>query len=212
MQYVRYRPGGHNLTVGRTAKLLSLFSHLLAWYGINEFSFSMTNYLVAVLDDRKQTEEAYKALEREALPVEQVSILGEGYDSADDFGLIHPDREAEKSSERLATWLLPFGFAAGFAFNVLTDIQIVSWLNAFSNHVIGGLFGAASGLLGAYTVGRLSGWTVGSGDAIAYRNRLNAGKYLIIARGGAGALRRATRTLRQFEPENLQGYEEQAGA
>lgn len=55
-------------------------------------------------------------------------------------------------------------------------------------------------------VGRLVGWTVGSGDAIAYRNRLNQGKYLIIAQGTDELVRRATRILRQYEPENIQGY------
>ncbi len=191
---------------------MGISHNLLTRESVDRSIFIMTNYLVAVLSDRKKTEEAYHALEKEALSMERVSILGAGYDSADDFGLIHPDRAAEKSSKGLSTWLLPFGFAAGFAFDALTGIEIVSWMNEFSNHVIGGLFGAASGLLGAYMTGRLTGWTVGSGDAIAYRNRLNAGKYLIVARGGDNFIRRATRVLRQFDPENLQGYVEQVNA
>ncbi len=142
--------------------------------------------------------------------MEQVSILGRGYQSADDFGLIDPDDAAEESSDRLATWLLPFGFAAGFAFNALTGIEIISWIGNIGNHIIGGLFGAAAGLMGAFATGRLSGWTIGSGDAIAYRNRLNAGKYLIVTQGSEELVRRATRVLRQFEPENLQGYAERA--
>ena len=43
------------------------------------------NYLVAVLPDRIQAEAAYTALEKEGLPIEQVSILGKGYKSADEF-------------------------------------------------------------------------------------------------------------------------------
>lgn len=170
----------------------------------------MKNYLVAILSNRQQTRDAYKALEEKSLPMENISILGQGYQSADDFGLINPDQAADESSSRLAIWVVPFGFAAGFAFSLLTGLQTFAWAGEFGNHAIGGLFGAAAGLMGAWATGRLSGWTVGSGDAIAYRNRLNAGKYLIIAEGNDDMVKRATQVLRQFEPENLQGYAEQA--
>ena len=60
--------------------------------------------------------------------------------------------------------------------------------------------------MGAFIVGRLVGWTTASGDAIAYRNRLNLGKYLIIAEGTDELVRRATSILNRFQPENIQGY------
>jgi hypothetical protein len=164
------------------------------------------NYLVAVLTDRSQAESAYNALQENDLPLKQISVLGKGYQSADDYGLIHPDRQASLQSRRLSYWLIPFGFVAGFAFNLLTGIEIVSQWGGLGNHLLGGCLGAASGALGAYVAGTIGGWTAGSGDALAYRNRLNAGKYLIIAEGNRSGVRQATRILRQFEPENLQGY------
>jgi hypothetical protein len=48
----------------------------------------------------------------------------------------------------------------------------------------------------------------GGGDALPYRNRLDAGKYLIVVQGSENLTRQATRILRQFEPENIQGYAE----
>ncbi|NEP17142.1 MAG: hypothetical protein F6J97_09570 [Leptolyngbya sp. SIO4C1] len=170
------------------------------------------NYLVAVLSDRMQVEAAYSALENEALPMEQISILGRGYQSADEFGLINPDEAADQQSNQLAYWVIPFGFAAGFAFSVLSGLQTFAWAGELGNHIVGGLLGAASGGLGAFVVGRIVGWTVGSGDAIAYRNRLNRGKYLIIAEGTDELIRQATRVLRQYEPENIQGYSAQGAA
>jgi hypothetical protein len=80
------------------------------------------------------------------------------------------------------------------------------------NHIIGGLLGAASGVLDAYLVGGGVGLTQGSGDALAYHNRLNAGKYLIVVKGTEELTRQATRILRSFEPENIQGYVEPTGA
>ena len=170
------------------------------------------NYLVAVLSDRLKAEAAYSALQNDRVPMEQVSILGQGYKSADEFGLIDPNQQAAKRSKQLAYWLIPFGFAAGYMFNVLSGIEIFSTLGAIGNHLLGGVLGAASGALGALVVGGAVGWTVGSGDALPYRNRLNAGKYLIVVRGNEILVNQATQVLRQFEPETLQGYVEPTGA
>lgn len=166
------------------------------------------NYLIAVLSDRIQAEAAYSALERQGLTSEQVNILGRGYKSADEFGLIDPAQQAEKGVKRLLPWVLPFGFIAGYAFNLLTDITIVPGIGAVGNHLLGGLFGAIAGASGAYFVGGGVGIASGSGDALPYRNRLNAGKYLVIVKGTEDLMRQATPVLRQFEPENLQGYSE----
>ncbi|MBE9180409.1 hypothetical protein IQ268_17755 [Oculatella sp. LEGE 06141] len=170
------------------------------------------NYLVAVLPERMKAESAYSALEQAGLPMNQVTLLGRGYQDADDFGLIEPNQEARKQSRGLAYWLIPFGFVAGYAFNLLTGIEIFSWAGSIGNHIIGGLLGAASAALGAVVVGGGVGWTSGSGDALAYRNRLNDGKYLIIIEGTDAIVRQATSILRQFEPENIQGYVEPIGA
>jgi hypothetical protein len=166
------------------------------------------NYVVAVLPDRMQAEAAYSALEKEGLPDNQIDILGSGYKSADEYGLINPNNQARKGTKRLIYWLLPFGFIAGYAFNFLTGIEILPAVGAFGNQIIAGLLGAISGALDAYFVGGAVGLTVGSGDALPYRNRLNAGKYLIVVKGTEELTRQATRVLRQFEPENIQGYTE----
>lgn len=166
------------------------------------------NYLVAVLPDRIQAEAAYTALEKEGLPTGQIDILGRGYKSADEFGLIDPYVQARKGAKRLIYWLVPFGFIAGYAFNYLTGIEIFP-IGAVGNHIIGGILGAAAGGLGAFFVGGGVGLAVGSGDALPYRNRLEAGKYLIVVKGTDEQLiRQATGVLRQFEPENIQGYAE----
>ena len=170
------------------------------------------NLLIAVLSNRFQVESAYTDLEKENFPKQQISILGQGYKSADEFGFIQPNKQAGKQSKKLTYWVIPFGFVAGYAFNVLTGIEIFSWAGGIGNHIIGGILGAASGGLGAVLVGGAVGWTVGSGDALAYRNRLNAGKYLIVFKGTEAQIRQATRVLRQFEPENIQGYKEPVSA
>lgn len=168
------------------------------------------NYLVAVLANKRQAEEAYAILRRDGISADKVNILGMGYQTADDFGLINPNQQAIKRAKKLAYLLVPFGFIAGYLFNVITEIEIFSFTNALVDHIIGGILGASSGLLGAIFVGGGVGLTVGSGDALTYRNRLNAGRYIIVTQGTDSLIRQATRLLRQFEPEYIQGYEEPA--
>lgn len=163
------------------------------------------NYLVAVLPDRIQAEAAYLALEKDSI---NSTILGKGYKTADEFGLIDPKEEATKQAKLMSFWLVPFGFFAGFTFSVITGLDTFAWAGEIGNHVIGGLLGAASGGMGSVFVGGGVGMLTGSGDALPYRNRLDAGKYLIVVKGSETLTRQATRILRQFEPENLQGYSE----
>lgn len=168
------------------------------------------NYLVAVLPDRIQAEAAYVALEKDGVPTDKVSILGKGYKSADEFGLIDPNEQAKKQSRLLFFWLVPFGFVAGVAFNFLTDLNTFPWAGEIGNRLIGGLLGAVAAAMGSVFVGGGVGLLVGSGDALPYRNRLNAGKYLVVVQGSDIVIRHATRILRQFEPENIQGYADTA--
>lgn len=164
------------------------------------------NYLVAVLNDRIQAEAAYSALEKDGLPMNSVSILGRGYKSADEYGLIDPNEEAGKQAKGMAIWLVPFGFVAGLAFNLITKLDTFPWAGELGNQLIGGVLGAIGGAMGSFFIGGGVGLIVGGGDALTYRNRLNSGKYLVVVKGSDALTRKATSILRQYDPENLQGY------
>lgn len=166
------------------------------------------NYLVAVLSDRIQAEAAYTALEKEGVALNQVSILGKGYKSADEFGLIDPNEQAKNQTQLMSFWLVPFGFIAGVVFNRLTALNTFPWAGDIGNAIIGGLLGAGAGAMGSIFAGGGTGLVFGSGDALPYRNRLNAGKYLIVVKGTETVTRQATSILRRFDPENIQGYAE----
>ncbi|MCU0549784.1 MAG: hypothetical protein MUC48_10605 [Leptolyngbya sp. Prado105] len=165
-------------------------------------------YLVAVLKDRIQAEAAYSALEKEGLPMDKVAILGRGYKSADEYGLIDPNEQARKQVRLMASWLVPFGFIGGACFNVITGLDTFSWAGEIGSPLIAGILGGLSGLMGSVFVGGGVGMVVGGGDALPYRNRINAGKYLVVVNGSDVLIRQATRSLRAFDPESLQGYAE----
>lgn len=166
------------------------------------------NYLIAVLPDRFKAEEAYTALEKAGIPTSQIAILGKGYKTADEFGLINPIEQAKKRAIFMAYWLVPFGFVGGYLFNLITGLDTLDWAGEPGNHIVGGILGAIGGAMGSVFVGGGVGLSTGSGDALPYRNRLDAGKYLVVAKGSNSLIERATPILRQFQPENIQGYQQ----
>ena len=97
------------------------------------------NYLIAVLPDRIKVEEVYTALEKANIPNQQMTILGKGYQSADEFGLIDPNQQAKKRALQMAYWLVPFGFAAGYTFNLITGLDTFDWAGEPGNHILGGI-------------------------------------------------------------------------
>ena len=166
------------------------------------------NYVIAVLADRIQAEAVYSALEKEDLPPEQVSILGKGYQSADEYSFIDPSKQARKQARLMSFWLIPFGFVAGIAFNLSTQYQLVPSAGGFGNQLLGGLLGAVAGAMGSLFVGGGIGLGVGSSETLPYRNRLKEGKYLVIVKGAPNITNKATRILRGFKPESIQSYVE----
>lgn len=164
------------------------------------------SYLVAVLGDRIKAEEVYSALESASIEMDKVAILGRGFKSADEYGLIDPNDEAKKQIKRLILWTIPFGFVGGFSFNAITGLNTFPWAGVLGNQIIGGLLGAGAGAMGGFFIGGGVGIGIGSGDALSYRNRLNNGKYLIVVKGSDGLIAQASRVIRPFQPENIQGY------
>ena len=164
------------------------------------------NYLVAVLDNRIKAEEAYSALEQASLPKDDIDILGQGFKTADEYGLIDPANQAWQQVRLMLLWLVPFGFGAGFVFDLITGLETFAWTGQLGNQLIGGLLGAGAGAMGAFFIGGGVGIAVGSGDALSYRNRLSEGKFLVVVRGSEAVIRQATPILRQFRPETIQGY------
>jgi hypothetical protein len=164
------------------------------------------NYVIAVFPDRIQAEAAYSALEKAGLPTEQVSIVGKGYKSADEFEFIDPSQQARKQARLMSFWLVPFGFIAGVAFNLSTQYQLVPAVGAFGNQIIGGLLGAIGGAMGSFFVGGGVNLSFGGSDAVPYPKRLKQGKYLVVASGAPNFTNKATSILRQAKPENLQGF------
>ncbi|HEY9648554.1 MAG TPA: hypothetical protein V6C88_19395 [Chroococcidiopsis sp.] len=170
------------------------------------------NYLIAVLADRIQAEEAYSALEKEGFPMKQVSIVGKGFKDADEFEFLDPQKQARKKMRFMATWLVPFGAIAGLGFNLSTSYLLIPQIGSLGNQVIAAIFGAIGGVTGSFFVGGGSELIFGGRDALPYRKRLNAGNYILVVTGQPNQTNRANRLLKPFQPETVQGYVDPATA
>ena len=168
------------------------------------------SYLIAVFPDRMQVEEAYTVLESAQFDLKRIAIVGKGYKTADEFGLLDPREQAWKQIRFMWFWTIPFGFAAGFTFSIISGLETFTpWAGPLGNHIVGGILGAGSGAMGGLFVGGGTGLVLGSGDDLPYRNRVGSGMYLLALKDfDPMDVRRATELLRPLNPESLQGYSE----
>ena len=160
------------------------------------------NHLIAVYPNRLQALSAFTALEKESFSSAQISILGEGYKDTDDYGIIQPNLQNLNSIQRLAYWLVPCGFVAGYALFFFTNIEIITAAN-FANWIIGGLFGAIFSLLSAFFIVSNTDSVVTNEDAWLYQKCLNSGKYLIFVSGTEELVKKATSILYSFDIEDV---------
>jgi hypothetical protein len=165
------------------------------------------NYLVAVMEDRLRAEQAHAALVAANLPVNSLAILGRGFQSADDYGLIDPNPPAWRQVRLMLLWLVPFGFAAGVLFNVITGLDTFSWTGRLGNQVMGGLLGTMAGAMGAFFMGGGASLVIAGDPNPPYHQRLDQGQFLVVVRGSEAMVRQASPVLRQLRPIAMQDYQ-----
>lgn len=162
------------------------------------------NYLIAICTDRIQAETLYSCLESQGIPQSHLAILGRGYKTAEEYGLTDPIEKGRKQAILMASWLVPFGFAGGVAFSLITQLHTFAWAGEVGDLLISGLLGAIGGGMGSFFVGGGAGVAFGSGESLPLRNRLDEGKYLVVVEGHEDLLRRSRRILEPLNPEKIQ--------
>ena len=161
------------------------------------------SYLIVELTDRLKAEEAYLALEGESFPMDRIEILGRGYKTPEDVGLVDPVIKAKKRIRLTAFWLVPFGFVAGSGFSLATQLQTFAWAGGIGNHIVGGLMGAIGGAMGSFVIGGGQDLLLKNDDG-DYNDRIATGKYLLTVNGTEMLINQVAMKIRQFNPEDMQ--------
>jgi hypothetical protein len=106
----------------------------------------------------------------------------------------------------MAFWLVPFGFFAGFSFNLITGLHTLDWAGTPGNHIVGGLLGMIGGAMGSVLIGGGLNLNFSGGEESPYVAPLKSGKYLVIVQGSDALRTKASQILRSLNPESLQTY------
>ncbi|UFP96359.1 hypothetical protein [Gloeobacter morelensis] len=141
--------------------------------------------------------EAFRLLQQRGMSPENVAIVGKGYRDADAVGFADPVKVAKERAWKTAGFTGLLGLVFGFLFNWLTQIDIVPD-NRVLSLIIAAILGGLSGLMGGVLVGGGTGLVFESGESIAYRNRIEKGKYLLLVEGNEVLVRTAEQALRSL--------------
>ncbi|MBT9312197.1 hypothetical protein [Leptothoe kymatousa] len=160
-------------------------------------------YLVAAFLDRADAEEAYSRLESSNFSMDDIAILGDGFQTTDEFGLQSPKEAAWTQVRRMAIWLVPFGFGGGVVFDVLTGLNTFQWTGTLGNQILGGLLGAGSGLMGSFFIGGGPALLFNNNET-PYRDRIAEGEYLVVVNGGESIITQAARIIQALEPATIE--------
>ncbi len=95
--------------------------------------------------------------------------------------LLNPNLSKKSRQKRMALWLLPFGFIAGFTFTKLTGLTTFSELGFgyLGESLSGGLVGMASGWMGSY-VASASVSSTNTEDIVAIKKLSENGLWLLL--------------------------------
>ncbi len=118
-----------------------------------------------------------------------------------DVDELNPSIARKRRQKGMATWLMPFGFFAGVTFTFMTDLDTFAFAGEVGSHLIGGLLGLGSGLMGSYAAA--ASVSSDSDDRIrALRNRLEEGNWLLLLETATGVEVPWTR-LQEAKPQSV---------
>jgi hypothetical protein len=166
----------------------------------------MIQYLIASFSNRQQAESAYSQLKSASFDLEEIWLASPGDTTLDKADIFDPTQALWQRTWRMMLWIIPFGFIAGFAFHLSTQLPIWEGGSPLANHCLGGLFGAIAGTLG--------GFNFGGGTQLLFdkskrllKQRLMSGEHLLIARGSDLFIRQVNRELQYISKEKIDLYE-----
>lgn len=163
-------------------------------------------YLIAVLPNREQAESAAQSLRSANLPEDHVSIIGEGYESAEALRVIEAPNQARIRSRQVSYFVMSFGAIAALILGWFNGAEVIPNAAAPINYTLLLLIGAGAGAIISVLVGGPLGWT-SSGDALSLRSSLESGKYILALQGEPNQVKSAASSLKQFRPEKVQTFE-----
>jgi len=157
--------------------------------------------VVVVLSSRKRLHQLKEQLASLSPAPARLVAVGAGETAMADVDELNPSIARKRRQKGMATWLMPFGFFAGVTFTFMTDLDTFAFAGEVGSHLIGGLLGLGSGLMGSYAAA--ASVSSDSDDRIrALRNRLEEGNWLLLLETATGVEVPWTR-LQEAKPQSV---------
>ncbi len=160
--------------------------------------------LVSVLANEAEALRAYRILQLGGVSPENMAIVGAGYRDCDAVGFARPTQVARTRAYRTAAFTSVVGAIMGLAFLFTTGIQVFP--NLYLNILLALTTAGISGAVGGFLVGGGVGLVFESGESIAYRNKVNQGKYLLLVEGAESLVIQSEDRLKSAPCESSRRY------
>lgn len=153
--------------------------------------------MIAVLPDEASAFEAYRLLQNHGISPENLALVGRGYSSPENVGLIEPRRMAWRYA-KYGMWLLGIlGALAGTIVQFAMHLKLLTMTWGQTMLVIVIISSIVGSLAGAI-LGAVYGLFYKSSTSIACRNCLRQGQYLLLLEGSEVLTRRGREILNRY--------------
>ncbi|HIK14200.1 MAG TPA: hypothetical protein IGS53_02695 [Leptolyngbyaceae cyanobacterium M33_DOE_097] len=148
-----------------------------------------------VLPDESTAFQLYRLLQQHGISPENLAIVGKGYNSAEQVGLLRPAELIRRRAVSLGLHSLIIGA-------ILSGGALLIWDLAINPYLLVGLTGFFCSLVGVLTGIVLGAWGEG-GIASLYHYHLSKGRYLLLIEGPATIVSWGREVLRQYTTPSL---------
>lgn len=140
---------------------------------------------VVVLNRHQDLEALRRNLLELSPPLRCLHAVGAGETPFEQVEQLNPQLRQQQLQRTMALWLAPFGFFAGVTFTFMTNLRTFAVFGDVGNHLMGGLLGMVSGLLGSFAA-RAGGESSNDDRLRQLRNRSDEGCWLLIVETATG--------------------------
>src|SRR5262245_6802234 len=148
--------------------------------------------VIAVYPDHASAEDAVRRLQKEGIPMQDLSIIGKDFQAVErPLGFVTTGTVA-KEGAKVGAWTGGvFGLLVGAAFLILPGVGAMVVAGPLAAALLGGVEGAVAGAAFGGLAGALAGLGVSKDKAIRYESQVKAGKFLVTLRGDPAQIERA---------------------
>jgi uncharacterized membrane protein len=161
--------------------------------------------VIAVYPDHASAEDAVRRLQKEGIPMQNLSIIGKDFQAVEKPVGFVTMGDVAKSGAKVGAWTGGlFGLLVGAAFLILLGVGPVVIAGPLAAALLGGIEGAMAGAAFGGLTGALVGLGISKDKAIRYESQVKTGKFLLSVQGDGQQIERAKSQLTAGKAETTE--------